>query len=106
MLDEAARFLGFKEPHLSDEIVRKYFDPVEFVKTHTNKGGTAPEENLRLLNKRKRRLQDAIDRQKARISRLKEAEAFFKSEKEDICGSGTEKADVDKYMEEELCCKI
>jgi argininosuccinate lyase len=47
MLDEAARYLEMKEPGLTDEEVKKQLDPEEFVKTHTNLGGTAQKEKTR-----------------------------------------------------------
>jgi hypothetical protein len=53
MLDDAAEYLGQRKPGLTTEAVQEAFDPVRFIHSHDQLGGTAPKENARLLKERK-----------------------------------------------------
>ncbi len=83
MLDQAAEYLSQKKPGMDTETVRKCLDPVAFIHSHNQLGGTAPEENKRLLIERKKTLSDALKRQQRKqnvadaLARLdKEADAI------------------------------
>ena len=80
MLDEAAAFLDVRKPGLDTKTVQKCFDPEEFVKTHKHIGGVAPEENARLLKKRRVQLDEAIARQKDRRGRVREGLGMLERE--------------------------
>ncbi len=73
MLDAAAEFLGQRKPGLDTETVQQCFDPVRFIHSHNNLGGTAPEENARLLGERRKTLDAARERQRQRVQRKQEA---------------------------------
>jgi argininosuccinate lyase len=86
MLDEAAEYLGVRKPELDDATLRRLLDPVEFVNSHTNTGGTAPAENKRLLDERAKWLDEARQRHAARRNRVAEAAAELDREIRAICG--------------------
>jgi len=73
LLDEAAAYLDVRRPGLTTETVQRLLDPEEFIRTHRNLGGTAPEENKRLLDKRAAVLREAAERQSARRDRVRNA---------------------------------
>jgi len=73
LLDEAAGYLGVRKPGLDTETVRRLLDPEEFIRTHNRLGGTAPEENRRLLEKRAGQLAEALERQRTRRERVRSA---------------------------------
>jgi argininosuccinate lyase len=73
MLDEAAEFINVRKPGLDTAIVQKQLDPAEFLKTHTHLGGAAPEETLRLLNRRAESMADALQRQQERRDQVDNA---------------------------------
>ena len=73
MLDDAAEYLGVKTPGIDTATLQKCFDPEEFIKNHNQLGGTAPEENKRLLTKRQKWLQQAEERQQQRSEQVKKA---------------------------------
>ena len=72
LLDEAAEYLGVKKPGLDTATVQECFDPEAFIRNHSNLGGTAPEENARLLAKRRVELDEARQRQRDRRARVME----------------------------------
>jgi len=86
LLDEAARFAGERPPEIDTEMLRKLLDPEEFIKSHSNTGGTAPDEIRRLLAKRRKELEDVKQRQEARKTKLKQAEALLNQEIQAILG--------------------
>ncbi len=73
MLDEAAAYLGVKEPGIDTATLQKCFDPDEFIKSHNHLGGTAPEENKRLLGKRRINLDGATRRHHQRREKIRKA---------------------------------
>ncbi len=73
LLDEAAEYLSVAKPGLETALVRKLLDPEEFIRTHSHLGGTAPEENKRLLDKRATVMADALERQQNRRTRVEDA---------------------------------
>jgi argininosuccinate lyase len=73
MLDEAAAYLGVKEPEIDTATLQKCFDPDEFIKSHNQLGGTAPEENKRLLDKRRISLDGATGRHHQRREKIRKA---------------------------------
>lgn len=87
MLDDAAEFVKVKKPGLDDKTLQKLFDPVEFIYSHTNSGGTAPSENARLLDIRAKTLADARQRQVDRIAQVENAASRRESEINEICSS-------------------
>jgi hypothetical protein len=66
LLDSAAEYLDVRRPGLDTKTLQRWLDPEAFIRNHNQLGGTAPEENGRLLDKRKTLLEDAISRQKQR----------------------------------------
>lgn len=75
LLDEAARFAEEREPGIDSDRLRRLLDPVEFVRTHDNTGGVAPEQTERMLADRRSTLESARERQRARKTKLEQAEA-------------------------------
>ena len=73
MLDEAAEYLGVKKPGIDTITLQKCFYPEEFIKSHCHLGGTAPDENRRLLVKRKESLKQAETCQQKRTEQVKNA---------------------------------
>lgn len=71
MLDDAAEYLSQRKPELTTATIQECFDPVRFIHSHDNLGGTAPKENARLFRKRRKMLDEAIKRQSQRIRRKK-----------------------------------
>ena len=87
MLGDAAEYVNVRKPGLDDETLRKLFDPVEFIYSHTHTGGTAPSENARLLEIRKKRLAEARERQAKRKAQIADAEAKREAEISKICSA-------------------
>jgi argininosuccinate lyase len=87
LLDEAARFADERPPEIDTETLRRLLDPEEFIKSHSNTGGTAPDEARRMLAKRRKELEDVRQRQGARKARLEKAEELLNEEIEAILGS-------------------
>lgn len=85
MLDEAAEYLNVRKPGLDTKTVRRCLDPLEFVKTHTNIGGVSPDENKRLLDIRRTRLDEARGRQSERRSRIADGEGLLLRNVMEIC---------------------
>jgi argininosuccinate lyase len=73
LLDEAAAYLDVRRPGVDTETVRRLLDPEDFVRAHNNLGGTAPEENRRLLDKRAAQLDRAAERQGMRRDSVRSA---------------------------------
>jgi argininosuccinate lyase len=86
LLDEAAVFAEEKPPRLSTKVLRELLDPENFIKTHNNKGGTAPQEARRMLDKRRRELASAAGEQEGRRKRVADAESALRSVLEGILG--------------------
>lgn len=85
MLDEAAEYLGAKKPGLDTETIRRCFDPEEFIKTHNHIGGTAPEENKRLLKNRHKMLEEAKSRHIERKKRIDDGQNQLRNTIKEIC---------------------
>jgi argininosuccinate lyase len=69
MLDAAADYLNQRKPGVSTAAVQECFDPIRFIHSHDQLGGTAPKENARLLNERRQILDAAIERYRQRLQR-------------------------------------
>ena len=87
LLDEAARFADERPPEIDTETLQRTLDPEEFIKSHNNIGGTAPEEANRMLVARRKELEDVRQRQRQRKAKLEKAEALLNKEIEAIVGS-------------------
>ncbi len=79
LLDEAALHVEDRPPEIDTATLRKLLDPREFLKTHNNIGGIAPEETQRLLKERrtwiadyKRRAEQRRDKRDAALATLRE----------------------------------
>lgn len=88
MLDEAAEYLSRKKPGIDTKTLQKCFDPAECIRTHNLLGGTAPEENRRLLSERKQMLETAFSRQQKRVKKVKDGLARLDREADNIAGTG------------------
>jgi argininosuccinate lyase len=86
MLDDAAEYLGQRKPGLTTEAVQEAFDPVRFIHSHDQLGGTAPKENARLLKERKGTLDAAFERHHQRLQRKKDGLARLEHEADTILG--------------------
>lgn len=84
MLDQAAEYLNRKKPGMDTAAVQKCLDPVEFIYSHNQLGGTAPEENKRLLNERRKMLDNALNRQRQRKEKVANALARLDNEADGI----------------------
>ncbi|MCK4983807.1 MAG: hypothetical protein KAS17_12835, partial [Victivallaceae bacterium] len=73
MLDNAAGYLDVRKPNIDTATLQKCLDPEEFIRSHNNLGGTAPEENRRLLIKRKKLLEQAEQRHQERREKVKKS---------------------------------
>ncbi len=87
LLDEAARFVGEKEPHITTEKLQELLDPVAFIHSHKHIGGTAPEEAKRMIDVRKEMVADAKKRQEKRKQNLQDAKGFLRGEVDAILAS-------------------
>jgi argininosuccinate lyase len=85
MLDEAAEYLKVDKPDLDDATLHRLFDPVEFIHSHTQTGGTAPAENARLLSLRAGTLAEARRRQQERLAQIDAAAVRREAEITNIC---------------------
>lgn len=86
LLEEAAVFAEENPPGLSTKLLRELLDPENFIKTHNNKGGTAPKEARRMLAKRRQELQSVAGEQESRRKRIADAESALRSVVEGILG--------------------
>jgi argininosuccinate lyase len=86
LLDEAARFADEKPPEIDTQTLRRLLDPEEFIKSHNNTGGTAPEEANRMLSDRRRELDEVRERQQQRKARLQSGEDMLHREIKEIMG--------------------
>ena len=84
MLDEAAEALGERPPGIETETLRRLLDPTEFIRTHVNIGGAAPEEARRMLAERRALLEELRSRQEDRKRRIREGEERLRTEVERI----------------------
>ena len=71
MLDQAADYLDARKPNIDTAALQKCLDPEEFIRSHDHLGGTAPEENRRLLVKRRKLLEQAEERHRERQLKIK-----------------------------------
>lgn len=84
MLDEAARECGEEPPGMSTEVLQKCLDPEEFVRTHNNIGGPAPEETERMVTNRRKTLAEARQRQEDRKERIANGRKLLQQEMDAI----------------------
>ena len=87
LLDEAAEFAEEKPPRIKTRVLRELLDPGHFIKSHSNKGGTAPEEARRMLAKRVEELKSVNREHEQRKHRLVEAEQMLEATVQDILES-------------------
>jgi argininosuccinate lyase len=85
MLDEAARECGEEPPELSTDVLQSCLDPVKFVGTHSNVGGPAPSETVRMVEERRSSMAEARKRQKGRIRRIEQGRERLETEITAIC---------------------
>ena len=84
LLDAAADFVKERAPRIKTETLRRLLDPVEFIKSHDNIGGTAPEEARRMLTERRDLIKKLRSDQKERKERIEKGDEVLKREIEDI----------------------
>jgi argininosuccinate lyase len=87
LLDEAAEFAEEQPPRMSTEQLRELLDPQNFIKTHSNKGGTAPQEANRMLKKRVEELKTVVKEHETRKRRIVEADVKLNAIVEEIIGA-------------------
>jgi argininosuccinate lyase len=74
LLDEAAVFAEEQPPKMSTDLLRELLDPEKFIQTHVHKGGTAPQEARRMLDRRTNELQALGKAHQDRKQRIASAE--------------------------------
>ena len=80
LLDKAAEFVGQPPPGIETETLRRLLDPVEFVKTHGNTGGPAPEEARRMLAARRGLMEELLRLHDYRKERIKSGAELLQAE--------------------------
>lgn len=80
LLDEAADLVGQPPPRIETATLRRLLDPVEFIKTHNNVGGVAPEEAKRMLAERRKLMEDLSHLQNRRKERIGNGEELLQTE--------------------------
>ena len=80
LLDEAAKFADEKPPKIDTMTLRKLLDPIEFIKSHNNIGGTAPEEAKRMIAIRRKKQMDNVKRHKKRKEKLHKCRRLLQNE--------------------------
>jgi argininosuccinate lyase len=86
LLDQAASYLEEKQPHIETQTLLKLLNPVEFIHSHNNVGGTAPEEAKRLISIRRKVISQMQDRQKERRKKVQQASDLLEKEVKNIIG--------------------
>jgi hypothetical protein len=86
LLDEAAAFAEEQPPRLDTKLLRELLDPENFIRSHSNKGGTAPQEAGRMLQKRLEELKSVSKEHRNRKQRIEDAEVKLNKTVEDILG--------------------
>jgi len=86
LLDEAAEFLGERPPKMDTRTLRQLLDPVDFIKSHNNVGGVAPEEAMRMLADRRKLMKELKVKQEDRRLRIKQGEELLNVEVNRILG--------------------
>ena len=84
LLDEAARIADEAPPGLSTEQVRNALDPVKFIERHNNVGDPHPDESRRMIDLRRKALDEARQRHTERLLRIEEADRKLAAEVEAI----------------------
>ncbi|MBE7560835.1 argininosuccinate lyase [bacterium] len=87
LVDEMARRVTGEPLGLDAARIGAALDPVKFVAAHRSRGGVAPEEVGRMVAERKRRLAEALERQKERYHRLAQAESDLDAAVREIAGA-------------------
>ena len=75
LLDEAAQEMIGRPIGIDDARLRELLDPAHFIRVHTSRGGVAPEEVIRMIADRRRKLAEARSRHLQRIETLENARA-------------------------------
>jgi argininosuccinate lyase len=78
LLDDAAEFADEKPPRINSKQLQGLLDPQNFIESHNNKGGTAPDEAVRMLSRRREELKSLIKEHKKRKQKIIEAEQKLK----------------------------
>ncbi len=86
MLDEAALLCEEEPPHMDTATLQKCLDPVEFIRSHNNIGGPAPEETERMVRARRKVIAGAREENRERRGRIQQAETMLEQEVKAICG--------------------
>jgi len=87
LLDEAAEFLGEDAPKIDTRTLRRLLDPAEFIRAHSNVGGTAPEEARRMLADRCEVMEGLKARHEKRNERVRTGEELLQAEVDKIMRS-------------------
>jgi argininosuccinate lyase len=86
LLDEAARFADERAPEIDTQTLRRLLDPEEFIGSHNNTGGTAPEEAQRMLSERRQELEKVKERQQQRRIKLEQGDELLHTQIQAIVG--------------------
>ena len=80
LLEEAAAFAEERQPHIDTDTIRNLLDPENFIKTHTNAGGTAPSVVKKMIEKREKELTDCKSRQEDRKKNIEQGNEKLQNE--------------------------
>jgi argininosuccinate lyase len=87
LLDEAALFAEEQPPRIGTKQLRELLDPINFIKSHHNTGGTAPQEAVRMLHRRRKELKSVAEEHENRKQKISDAEYKLDSTIDDILGA-------------------
>jgi argininosuccinate lyase len=88
LLDEAAERVLGKPAGFTDDEVHEALDPMHFVESHNVCGGVAPAEVERMVEDRRAKIADAMERQRNRKNRLSAARAMLEEKIANLMNGG------------------
>ena len=87
LLDEAARFAGEREPGLTTSQLRTLLDPVRFIASHDQPGGTARDRQVEMIDAGRAKIAAARQRLAQRKSSLRVAQEALQQAEDALIGA-------------------
>jgi len=87
LMDEAARFAGEREPGLGTAELRSLLDPVRFIASHDQPGGTAPVRQREMIAARRATLEAAQRNHAGRERSLQQAREALQQATDELMAS-------------------